>query len=67
MIIITLTSAQFSSLFPNIIKDKNDKFYYNDTILENERRRVITFTEGAYEVKDINAIIQQNVSNESIR
>ena len=48
MIIITLTSAQFSSLFPNIIKDKNDKFYYNDTILENERRRVITFTEGAY-------------------
>ena len=25
---ITLTSAQFSSLFPNIVKDKNDKFYY---------------------------------------
>ena len=24
---VTLTSAQFSSLFPNIIKDKNDKFF----------------------------------------
>ena len=29
---VTLTSAQFSSLFPNIVKDKNDKFYY----LEND-------------------------------
>ena len=24
---ITFTSAQFSSLFPNIINDKNDKLY----------------------------------------
>ena len=31
---VTCTSAQFSSLFPNIIKDKNDKFYYfeNDVL-----------------------------------
>ena len=29
---VTLTSGQFSSLFPNIIKDNNNKFYF----LENE-------------------------------
>ena len=27
---ITLTSAQFSLLFPNIVKYKNEKFYNND-------------------------------------
>ena len=27
----------------------------------------MTFTEGSYEVKDINAIIQQKVPNESIK
>ena len=50
---VTLTSGQFNSLFVNIIKDKNDKFYY----IENDEHKVITFTEGAYEVKDINAHI----------
>ena len=60
---ITLTSEQFSSLFPNIIKDKNDKCYY----LENVMLRILTFTKGAYEVNYINAIIQQNVPNESIK
>ena len=25
---VTLTSAQFSSLFPNVVKAKNNKFYY---------------------------------------
>ena len=60
---VTLTSAQFSSLFPNIVKDKNDKFYY----LENDVLRTLTFTEGAYEINHINAIIQQKVSNESIK
>ena len=59
---VTLTSAQFSLLFPNIVKDKNDKFYY----LENEVLRTLTFTEGAYEVNHINANIQQKVPNESI-
>ena len=29
---ITLIAGQMSSLFPNIVKDKNDKFYY----LEND-------------------------------
>ena len=47
---VTLTSAQFSSLFQNIVKDKNDKFYY----LENDILKTLTFTEGAYEIKDIN-------------
>ena len=60
---VTLTSAQFSSLFPNIVKDKNDKFYY----LENDILKTLTFTEGAYEVNHINAIIQQKVPNESIK
>ena len=60
---VTLTSAQFSSLFPNIVKDKNDKFYY----LENDVLRTLTLTEGAYEVNHINAIIQQKVLNESIK
>ena len=37
---VSLTSAQFSSLFPNIIKDKNDKFYY----LENDVLKTLTIT-----------------------
>ena len=41
---VTLTSAQFSSLFPNVVKDKNDKFYY----LENDVLKTITIREGAY-------------------
>ena len=60
---VTLTSGQFSSLFPNIIKDINDKFNY----IENGEPKVITFTEVAYEVKDINTQIQFNVPNEAIR
>ena len=60
---VTLTSGQFSSLFPNIIKDKTDKFYYN----KNDEHKVITSTEGAYEVKDLNAHIQFKVPNESIK
>ena len=60
---VTRTSAQFSSLFPNIAKDKNDKLYY----LENDVLRTLTFTERAYEVNHINAIIQQKVPNESIK
>ena len=60
---VTLTSAQFSSLFPNIVKYKNDKFYY----LVNDVLRTLTITEGAYEVNYINAIIQQKVPNESIK
>ena len=60
---VTLTSAQFSSLFPNIITDKNDKFHY----LENDVLRTLTFTKGAYEVNHINAIIQQKVPNKSIK
>ena len=59
----SLTYGQFSSLFPNIIKDNNDKFYY----IENNVHKKITFTKGAYEVKDINAHIQFKVSNESIK
>ena len=41
---ITLTSGQFSLLFPNIVNDKNDKFiYFKDMI-----QQIIKFTEGAY-------------------
>ena len=50
---ITRTSAQFSSLFQNIVIDKNNKFYY----LENDVLKTLTFTKGAYEVNHINAII----------
>ena len=60
---VTLTSVQFSSLFPNIVKDKNDKFYY----LVNDVLKTLTFTKGAYKVNNINAIIQQKVPNESIK
>ena len=48
---ITLISGQFSSLFPNIVKDKNDKFYYSMIdIYQNYDYidKVLTFTEGAY-------------------
>ena len=47
---ITLTSGQFSSFIPNIVKNKKDKFYY----LENDVLKIMTFTEGAYEVNTIN-------------
>ena len=58
---VTLTSAQFSSLFPNIVKDKNDKFYY----LENDILKTLTITEGAYEIEILmllfNRIFQMNL------
>ena len=60
---VTFTSGQFSLLFPNIIKDNNDIFYY----LKNEVSKAITFTEGAYEVQDINVHIQFKVPHESIK
>ena len=60
---ITLISAQLSSLFPNVVKDKNDKFYY----LENDILRTLTFTKGAYKVKDINVNLQLKLPNESIK
>ena len=60
---ITLTSGQFSSLFPNIVKDKNDKFY----CLENDVLKIITFTKGAYEVTNINTNLQLTIPNESIK
>ena len=51
---ITLTSKQFSSLFSNIVTDKNNKFkYFKDMI-----QHIIKFADGAYEIKDIIAIIQ---------
>ena len=58
---ITLISGQLSSLFPNIVKDKNDKFYY----LENDILKTLTFTEGAYEVKDVNVNLQLKLPNKS--
>ena len=67
---ITLTSAQFCSLFPNIVKDKNDKFYYSMIDINqgfDYIDKVVTFTEGAYEGNHINAIIQQKIPNESIK
>ena len=67
---VTLTSAQFSSLFPNIVKDKNDKFYYSMININQGYDyidKVIPFTKGAYEVNHINAIIQQQIPNESIK
>ena len=60
---VTLISTQFSSLFPNIVKDKNDKFYY----LENDILKTMTFTEGAYEVRVINTNLQLKIQNESIK
>ena len=60
---VTLTTAQFSSLFPNIVKDKNDKFYY----LENDVLQNLIFTEYAYEVNHIYAFIKQKVLNKSIK
>ena len=58
----TLISVQLNSLFPNIVKDKNDKFYY----LVNDILKTSTFTEGAYESKDINVNLQLKLPNESI-
>ena len=60
---ITLISGQLSSFFPNIVKDKNDKFYY----LENDILKTLTFTEGAYKVKDINVNLQLKLPNELIK
>ena len=59
---ITLISGQLSSLFLNTIKDKNDKFYY----LKYNILQTLTFTKGAYEVKDININLQLKLPNELI-
>ena len=37
------------------------------TYLENDILKTLTFTEGAYEVNNINAIIKQKILNESIK
>ena len=58
---ITQISGQLSSLSPNVVKDKNDKFYY----LENGILKTLTFTDGAYEVKDINVNLQLKLPNKS--
>ena len=58
---IILISGQLSSLFSNIVKDKNDKFYY----LENDILKTLSFTECAYEVKDINVNLQIKLPNKS--
>ena len=63
IIMLLLQARNLARLFPNIVKDKKDKFYY----LENDVLKILTFTKGSYEVKDINAIIQQKVPNESIK
>ena len=60
---ITLISGLLSSLFPNVVKDKNDKFYY----LENDILKTLTFTEGANELNNINANLQLKIQNESIK
>ena len=60
---VTLTWAQFSSLFPNIIKDKNNEFYY----LENDILRPLTITKVAYEVNNINTDLQLKIPNDSIK
>ena len=59
---ITLTSRQFSSLFPNIVKNKNDKYYY----LENNVLKIITFTEGAYKVNNNHTNLQLKIPTKSI-
>ena len=60
---ITLTSGQFSSIFPDIVKNKNDKFYY----LKNDVLKTLTLTKCFYNVKNINAILQQKIPNEAIK
>ena len=67
---ITLVSGQLSSLFPNVVKDKNDKFYYSFIDLNQGYEyvdKVITFTESSYKAKDINANLQLKIPNESIK
>ena len=67
---ITLIYRQLSSLFPNVVKDKNDKFYYSVIDLNQGYDyvdKVIIFTEASYEVKDINANLQLKIPNESIK
>ena len=60
---VTLTSARFSSLFPNIVKHKNDKFYY----LKNDVLKTLTFSDSAYEVNNINRNLQLKITNEFIK
>ena len=57
-------------LFPNSIKDKNNKFYYSVIDINHGYDfidKVITLTEGAYKFNHINAIIEQKIPNESIK
>ena len=59
---VSLISFEATSLFPNI-RNTNNKFYY----IENNTPKSITFTDGAYDVVDINSIIQKKIPNESIK
>ena len=46
-----------------LLKIKMIKFYY----LENDVLKTIAITEGAYEIKDINAILQHRIPKKSIK
>ena len=59
---VSLISAELNSLFPNIIKDKNDKFYYTDS---SNNSHIIKFTEGTYEIEDLNAHLQLSIPNDT--
>jgi hypothetical protein len=66
---VSMIELQAASMFPNIIKDKNNIFTYSvpqvgQSPSENIRR-VIEFETGAYEVEDINNHIQDTIGNDN--
>jgi hypothetical protein len=69
---VSMIELQAASMFPNIIKEKNNIFTYSVGVAQNELasanniRRVIEFETGAYEVEDINKHIQDNIGNDHI-
>lgn len=79
--VVSLLTLECSSLFPNIIKDKSDRFYYSEPpgvtsgagdVLTGgppgqPKIKVITLDPGAYEIKKLGLRINEAVGQNSIQ
>jgi len=59
---VSLLSAECSSMFPNIIKDKNNLLH----VSVQDQLDTLRFETGAYEIEDINRQIQDFLPNELV-
>ena len=67
---ITLTSAIICFIFPDIVKNKNTKFYYSWIDINHSNdylSKVIILTKNANKVNNITTNIQLKISTEFIK